>query len=101
MIPVENLYHGKLTEYTSLYIEMPYPISTEGLHLQPSGTYLRAFCKGNWNKLPDKYREILSFAEQNNLSLYGFAYEMGINELVIDNIDDYITQIEIPVKITK
>lgn len=101
MIPVENLYHGKLTEYTSLYIEMPYPILTEGLHLQPSGTYLRAFCKGNWNKLPDKYREILSFAEQNNLSLYGFAYEMGINELVIDNIDDYITQIEIPVKITK
>lgn len=101
MIPVENLYHGKLAEYTSLYIEMPYPISTEGLHLQPSGTYLRAFCKGNWNKLPDKYREILSFAEQNNLSLYGFAYEMGINELVIDNIDDYITQIEIPVKITK
>ena len=101
MIPVENLYHGKLTEYTSLYIEMPYPISKEGLHLQPSGTYLRAFCKGNWNKLPDKYREILSFAEQNNLSLYGFAYEMGINELVIDNVDDYITQIEIPVKIEK
>lgn len=30
--------------------------------------------------------------------LYGFAYETGIHELVIDSIDEYITQIEIPVK---
>lgn len=98
MIPVENLLQGKFDEYTALYIEMPYPISKKGLHLQPAGTYLRAFCKGSWNNISGRYEEILSYADKQGLSLYGFAYESGINELVIDNIDEYITQIEIPVK---
>ena len=33
------------------------------------------------------------------MSLYEYAYETGINETVIDNFDDYITQIEIPIKV--
>ena len=49
--------------------------------------------------MPGKYKEILAFANQQGLSLYGYAYETGINEIVIDNIDDYITKIEIPVKL--
>ena len=98
MIPVENLYQDKFSEYTALYIEMPFSVSKKGLHLQPAGTYLRAFHKGSWDKLPDRYKEILAFADKQGLSLYGYAYETGINELVIDNIDDYITKIEIPVK---
>lgn len=98
MIPVENLLRGKFDDYTALYIEMPYPISKKGLHLQPAGTYLRAFCKGSWDKIPGKYKEILDYADKQGLLLYGFAYETGINELVIDGMDEYITQIEIPVK---
>lgn len=97
MISVENLYQGRFSEYAALYIEMPYPVSKKGLHLQPAGTYLRAFCKGSWENLPDKYEEILAYAKAKGLLLHGFAYEAGINELVIDSIDDYITQIEIPV----
>lgn len=98
MLQVENLYQEKFSEYAALYIEMPFPVSQKGLHLQPAGTYLQAFHKGSWDKLPDRYKEILAFANQQGLSLYGYAYEMGINEIVIDNIDDYITKIEIPVK---
>lgn len=98
MIPIANLYQGKFDEYTALYIEMPYPISKKGLHLQPAGTYLRAFYQGSWDKIPDKYKEILAYAEGQGLSLCGYAYETGINELVIDSIEDYITQIEISVK---
>lgn len=98
MLPVENLYQEKFSEYSALYIEMPYPVSKNGLHLQPAGTYLRAFCKGSWDKIPDRYREILSYAEDQGITLYGYAYENGMNELVINKIEDYITQIEIPVK---
>ncbi len=98
MIPVENLLQGKFDEYTALYIEMPYPISEKGLHLRPAGTYIRAFCKGSWDNISDKYKEILAYADKQGLSLYGFAYETGINELVIDSMDEYITQIEIPVQ---
>ena len=46
---------------------------------------------------PMRYREILGYARQNGLELSGFSYEKGINETVIDRIDDYIVQIEIPV----
>ena len=76
----------------------PSPFQKKGLHVQPAGTYLRAFCQGSWDKLHDRYQEILAYADRNGLSLCGYAYETGINELVTDQIDDYITQIEIPVK---
>lgn len=99
MIPVESLYQENFSAYTALYIEMPFPVSKKGLHLQPAGTYLRAFCKGSWDRIPERYQEILAYADRNGLSLCGYAYETGINELVIDHIDDYITQIEIPVQL--
>lgn len=98
MLPVENLYSKKFHDYSALYIELPFPTNKRGLHVQPKGKYLQAFCKGNWDKLPSRYVEILSYAKEQNLRFCGFAYEKGINELVIDTLDDYITQIEIPLK---
>lgn len=98
ILPVEDLYCGHYHNYSALYMELPFPPHRKGLHIQPKGTYLRAFCKGSWDKLPGRYMEILTYAEENHLQFYGFAYEKGINELVIDTLDDYITQIEIPIK---
>lgn len=101
MLPVDRLYGGDPSGYSLLYIELPFPTCKRGLHVQPKGRYLRAFCRGTWDKLPRRYEEILSFAEEQGLQFHGFAYEKGINELVIDTPDDYITQIEIPVKARK
>lgn len=98
MLPVEYLYRGRSSEYTAIYIEMPYPISKKGLHLQPAGTYLQAFYRGPWEGMPEKYEEILRYAENEGLTLWGHSYETGINELVIDSMEDYITRIQIPVK---
>jgi len=98
MLPVEKLYCGDLSSYSALYIELPFPTHQKGLHIQPKGKYLRAYCKGNWGNLPHRYREILDYAEEQGLQFCGFAYEKGINEPVIDTIEDYITQIEIPIK---
>lgn len=98
ILPVEDLYCGHYHNYSALYMELPFPTHRKGLHIQPKGTYLRAFCKGSWDKLPGRYMEILTYAKENRLQFYGFAYEKGINELVIDTFDDYIAQIEIPIK---
>lgn len=98
ILPVENLYCGNFTSYSALYIELPFPTHLEGLHVQPKGSYLRTFCKGNWDHLPGRYMEILAYSKENHLQLCGCAYEKGINELVIDTLDDYITQIEIPIQ---
>ena len=98
ILPVKNLYSGKFDGYSALYIELPFPTRRTGLHIQPKGKYLRAFHKGKWNSLPDRYKEILHYAQKNNFQFCGSAYEKGINELVIDTLDDYITQIEIPIQ---
>lgn len=95
MIHTQSLYNGDFNNYSNLYIELSNPTSKKGLHIKPSGKYLRAFCKGNWDNLPNRYEEILSYAKKNRLSLNGYSYEKGINIAVINKLDDYITQIEI------
>ena len=65
--------------------------------LVDSGKYLRAFHKGDWAGLPARYRAVLDYAAEHGLKLTGYSYEKGINEIVIDRIEDYIVQIEIPV----
>lgn len=62
----------------------------------PAGTYLRAYCIGKWEKLPDLYKKILIFARENNLTLTDYAYEEGLNEMAIRTQDDYVTMITIP-----
>ena len=98
MIPVSSLLSGNFDDYSKLFIEIPLLTYQDGLHMSPGGRYLRAFHKGDWDKIPQRYKEIFAFAEKHNLTLYGFSYEMGINENVIDRIEDYIVQIEIPVR---
>lgn len=77
--------------------KLPFLTYQSAMHTTPGGKYLRAFHKGNWDKIPERYEEIFAYAQTHNLVLYGYSYEMGINETVIDNIEDYIVQIEIPV----
>ncbi len=99
MISVDSLKKGDFDDYTKLFIEIPFPIEKQGLHIQPKGKYLRAFHKGDWKGIPDKYEQMLDYAEKNDIELFGFSYEIGINENVIDSIEDYIVQIDIPAKI--
>ena len=97
MISVADLQNGSFNNYSKLFIEIPFLPYQTGLHIMPKGNYLRAFHKGEWNGIPKRYQEILDYAQEHKLTLHGFSYEMGINENVIDRIDDYIVQIEIPV----
>lgn len=100
MISVEKLYQGDFEHYDAMYLEIPNPASKKGLHIQPGGKYLRAFCKGSWDRLPNRYREILAYAKRQGLLLYDYSYETGLNESVVSDRNDYITQIEIPIKLS-
>ena len=98
MISVDSLLDRRFDDYSRLFIEIPFLPYQSGLHITPGGKYLRAFHKGAWEGLPKRYQEILDYARKHNLLLHGFSYETGINENVIDRIEDYIVQIEIPVR---
>lgn len=95
MISVENLYGGKTDGYSGMFMRIPSPLERKGLRIQPAGRYLTAYYRGNWDGLAGKYKELLAYAEEKGLKLCGYAYETGINELVINSIDEYVTQIEI------
>ena len=97
MIAVDSLYRGDFYEYTHLFIQMPKTIHRKGLHKQPGGKYLQAFCKGSWDMLPSRYAQILEYATAHHIRLTGFSYETVINEMVIDTMEGYITKIEIPI----
>lgn len=99
MIAVESLYAGNFEDYPSLFIEIPFPIRRSGLHVQPAGTYLRAFYRGPWEDMDIRYREILSYAEKQGITFYGFSYEVVLNENVVEREEDAIVQIEIPVRL--
>lgn len=98
MLPAERIYGGDLDGYSHLFIELPFGDSSKSNHIQPAGMYLRAFCKGSWDGISEKYRQILNYCNKNDLELTGFAYEKGINDFIVTSIEEYITQIEIPVK---
>ncbi len=97
IIPVSSLQKGNFDDYSKLFIEMPFLTYKTGLHMTPGGKYLRAFHKGDWDQMPKRYQEIFDYAKDHNLTLHEFSYEIGINENVIDRIEDYIVQIEIPI----
>lgn len=66
--------------------------------VRPAGTYLRVFCIGGWDKLETVYRNIIKFADENQMDLFGYAYEEGLNEMSLQDRDDYITMITIGCK---
>ncbi|MEY8337402.1 MerR family transcriptional regulator [Lachnospiraceae bacterium 62-35] len=97
MIPVTSLQNGNFDDYSKLFIEIPFLTTKNSLHIQPKGKYLRAFHKGGWDGIPLRYQAVLDYAKRQGLTLSGFSYEKGINETVVDHIEDYIVQIEIPI----
>lgn len=98
MLSIENMDKGNFNSYTALYLELPEQERDKALHVQPAGKYLRAFCKGDGEQLAIRYREIMAYAEERGITFYDFSYEQGLNEIVLDSLDNYITLIEIPVK---
>lgn len=97
MISADRLYEGAFEDYSGLFIQITGPSDRKKLHLRPEGKYLRAYCKGSWDNLPLRYKELLEYAGNHGLFLHGFAYETGINETSIHSMEEYITKIEVGV----
>jgi effector-binding domain-containing protein len=93
-ISIEDIQKNSFNSYHSFFAYCP---QTSDVYdeILPAGTYLRAFCIGDWGKLPEIYRSILYYARKHNLTLTGYAYEEGLNEMSIKDRSDYITMITI------
>lgn len=97
-VSVEKIQRGEFEEYDGLFIEMLDDINSDKTIIKPKVKYICAYHMGNWDTLPDFYGEIVEYAEENNLTLVGYSFEIGMNDFAISDMKDYITQIMIRVE---
>ena len=92
-LSLEKIRQESFHQYDGIFTQMDG--KKKNLYVRPGGDYLRGFCVGDWDRIPEVYKRMLNFAEERGLELTGYAYECGLNEFAIDREEDYITQIEI------
>ena len=89
-VSVEKIQRGEFEEYDGLFIEMLDDIDSDNMIIKPKGKYICAYHMGDWDTLPDFYGEIVKYAEENNLTLVGYSFEIGMNDFAISDMEDYI-----------
>ena len=97
-ISLDNVYNMNLTKYDGIYTIALNNKSVSNSFIKPKGRYLCGYQKGTWDKLPEMYQKILDYSKKHDLKLTGYAYEVGLNDFVISNPDDYITKIMIKIE---
>lgn len=96
IITVKSLQEQKWGNYTGMFLEVEHDLTAPVFTTQPAGKYLQAFCVG-WHQFPTRYTEILTYAKKHHIQLSGLSYERGINQYMLNDLDDYVTQIEIQI----
>ena len=92
-ISLEKIIQEDFEYYDGLFTEID--TYKKNLYTKPKGKYLRGFSVGDWDKLPNLYRKMMAFAEENSLQLGEYAFERGINEVSSSNSSEYITEVTI------
>lgn len=95
MVSVKDIMAGNFEATACFFTRVEGSSRKSNLYVLPKAQYVRAFCKGDWDNLPEAYERIIRFAKEHQLTLKGYSYEEGINEMAISSMDEYITQITI------
>lgn len=99
MISVENIFAGQFENYACFFTQIEKIKANADVFIKPAGNYMRAFCMGAWENLADSYAQIIAYAQAHGLTLCGYAYETGLNEMSIGCMEEYITQIMVQYKL--
>ncbi len=97
-IALKKIINNRFEKYDGLFTPALDQIKTLESITMPKGSYLCGYQKGAWDKLPNMYQKMFSYAKEKHLDLTGNAYELGLNEFVISNENEYITKIMIQIK---
>ena len=97
-ISLDNVYNMNFTKYDGIYTIALNNKSVSNSFIKPKGRYLCGYQKGIWDKLPEMYQKMLDYSKKHDLELTGYAYEVGLNDFVISNPNDYITKIMIKIE---
>ena len=92
-LSLDKVQNRNLDSYDGLFTTAILP-DTEPMVI-PKGTYLCGYIKGDWQRIPQLYEAMCTYAEQHDIMLSGAAWEIGLNEFAISSMDAYVTKIMI------
>lgn len=96
-ISMDKVRKREFDVYDGLFTPLQKKTGHPACILRPEGTYLCGYVKGEWEKIPEFYEEIMEYAKGNGIELTGDSYEMGMNEFAIADMGEYVTEIRIKV----
>lgn len=99
-ISLNKIYKNNFEIYDGLYTVALEHTQIEKKFIKPGGQYLCGYQKGTWDTLPCMYQKMIAYAKKKHIHITGYAYEVGLNDFVISNPNEYITKIMIQIKNT-
>ncbi|WP_164998102.1 MerR family transcriptional regulator [Neobittarella massiliensis] len=96
-ISADKVYRGDFSVYDGLFVPVPASCRSSRRLVLPAGDYLCGYWVGDWDGLPRLYDKMLQFSRENHLKLTGYACELGLNELAIADMSQYVTRVTVAV----
>ena len=97
-ISLDKVKAKNFEKYDGIYTYEAEGISCGNTVIKPGGKYLCGYQKGTWDKAPIMYEKLLKYAEDNDITLTGFVYEIGLNEFAISEPEEYVTKFMVKIK---
>ncbi|MCM3171892.1 MerR family transcriptional regulator [Paenibacillus sp. MER 99-2] len=96
MVSKDHIQAGKWNDKSYLFAKTQVPeLATM---IKPKETYAVTFHHGSYENIGNAYAELLTYLQQQGLSLEAFAYEEYlVDEVAVQKEEDYITQITVRV----
>ncbi len=94
-ISLEKALQGQFDVYDGVFTPVD-PQDDDSLFLlRPAGQYLCGYSVGSWDKLPELYSSMISYAKEHRFALTGNCYEIGLNEFAISRPEEYVARVSI------
>lgn len=95
ILPLRAVRDGQFERYSHLYLLFDDRLADAVR--RPAGKYLSACHRGGFEELPQLYRRMLAFAQDNGIRLTGSCYEdLLLDELAVPGESQYLIQVLIP-----
>lgn len=97
MIKVDNLIKGQSNYYSNLYVRTSHK-HAQAIVIKPQGTYATAYHHGHYDTINTTYQKLIAYVKELGLQLGEYVYEEYLlDDIVVKNEADYITQIMVQV----
>ena len=98
MINAEKLNNNDFYHHDYYFTKVEKNCSNENIFIKPKGLYVVGYMKGYYDTTVFLYEKLMKFINENNLSIDGYSYEQGlIDEISVQNQNDYVTKISIKI----